>query len=68
MLKSIRNILRNKKSYYVVDLIDECVLYVGKYPYCEDVIESLPGGFYGILDKRHLTESEKDSLKWLTEP
>lgn len=68
MLKSIRNILRPNKEFYVVDIIDECVLYAGKYKHCEDVIDTLPGGFYAILNEKHLTDNEKDSLTWLTQP
>lgn len=52
-------------TYYVVDLVDDIVMFSGKYQECDEVIDTLPGGTYDIVTKRYLSYGQKDSLKWI---
>lgn len=58
--------LRKSRECYVVDLEDQCVMYIGTYKQCKKAINVLPGGLYCIFTYADLNEEEKSSLELIT--
>jgi hypothetical protein len=60
MIKTLRRLF--PIVWYLVDLQDEYVAYIGTYRECNKVIDELAGGNYAILKKSQLTDSMLKSV------
>ncbi len=43
-------------TYYLVDMDDKFVLYVGRYHHCEEVIDQSYGGNFAIMTRNEIPE------------
>lgn len=50
------------RTWFLVSLTDDCVMFYGTYKECDQVIDELPGDIYGIWIKKYLTPSMLKSL------
>lgn len=58
--------MAHNMTYYLVDLLDNVVIYCGTYEDCDIVSDQIAGGLYSIIPKTSLTPEHVSSLKHLS--
>jgi len=53
------------RTWYLVDMEDNYVVYIGTFKKCDQVIETLPGGTYVHMRRHELTPEMVDSIQVL---